>query len=171
MSAKNEHGLTPQQEAFAQAVASGKNLSEAYRAAYKTGKMKPETVHSKACLLMGDGKVTARFRAIQAIGAQKAGLNAADVLEEVRRLAHSDIGGIMHPDGRVKLPNELDPVTRASVKTFKIDEYGRIEYQFWDKNAAIDKAMKHLGLFEQDNEQQKPQVFTRIELVGVKPKT
>jgi len=39
------------------------------------------------------------------------------------------------------------------VASFKIDEYGRIEYKFWPKNAAIDMAMKHLGLFKEDNKQ------------------
>jgi hypothetical protein len=41
----------------------------------------------------------------------------------------------------------------VAIKSFKIDEYGRIEYQFWDKNAALEKAAKILGLFEKDNHQ------------------
>jgi phage terminase small subunit len=142
-----------QQEKFAQCVASGMNLSDAYRASYKVEKSKPETVNENACRLMADSKIAARVKEFQAIGAEKAGLKAAEIIEEVRRLALSDIGGIMHEDGRVKLPHELDPVTRAAIASFKIDEYGRIEYKFWDKNASIDKAMKHLGLFKDDNEQ------------------
>jgi phage terminase small subunit len=142
-----------QQEKFAQSVASGLNLSDAYRASYKVGKTKPETVNENASRLMASSKVAARVKEIQAIGAEKAGLKAAEILEEVRRLALSDIGGIMHADGRVKMPHELDKVTRAAVSSFKIDEYGRIEYKFWDKNSSIDKAMKHLGLFEVDNKQ------------------
>jgi phage terminase small subunit len=35
---------------------------------------------------------------------------------------------------------------------------------------AIELVGKINGVFEKDNEQQKPTVFTRIELVGVKPK-
>jgi len=35
---------------------------------------------------------------------------------------------------------------------------------------TIKTMFKHKGLFEVDNAQQKPTVFTRIELVGVKPK-
>lgn len=159
-----------QMEKFAQSVGSGMDHAEAYRCAYKTQKMKPETVRNNAYMLMQRSDVAARVKKIQAIGAEKAGLKAAEILEEVRRLAISDIGGIMHSDGRVKMPHELDPVTRAAVSSFKIDEYGRIEYKFWDKNASLDKAMRHLGLFEVDNEQAKPTVFTKIELVGVKPK-
>lgn len=169
MAVKNEHGLTPQQEKFAQEVGRGKSLSEAYRSAYKAGRSKPETVNENASRTMSDSKVTARVKAIQADAADKAGLDAAAILLELKKLAHSDIAGIMHPDGRVKLPHELDPQTRAAVASFKIDEYGRIEYKFWPKNAAIDMAMKHLGLFKEDNAQNKPTVFTKIELVGVRP--
>lgn len=170
MAVKNEHGLTPQQEKFAQEVGRGKSLSEAYRSAYKVGKSKPETVNENASRTMSDSKVTARVKAIQADAADKAGLDAAAILLELKKLAHSDIAGIMHADGRVKLPHELDAQTRAAVASFKIDEYGRIEYKFWPKNAAIDMAMKHLGLFGKDHDQAKPTVFTKIELVGVHPK-
>ena len=170
MSSKNDHGLTPQQEAFAQEVARGKSLSEAYRACYKAARMKPETLHESASRLAADRKVAARINELQAASAEKAVLDAAVVLEEVRRLATSDIAGIMHRDGRVKLPHELDPATRAAVASFKIDEYGRIEYKFWDKNAALEKAAKHLGLFEKDNGQKLPPLVGEIRLVALKPK-
>jgi len=152
MAAKNEHGLTPQQEKFAQAVASGKSLSDAYRASYKVGKSKPETVNENASRVMSDGKVSARVRALQAAAADLAVLDGAEILREIRRLALSDIGGIMK-DGKMLLPNEMDVATRAAVSSFEMDEYGRIKYRFHDKNAALEKAAKHLGLYERDNKQ------------------
>ncbi len=170
MSAKNEHGLTPQQEKFAQEVGSGKSLADSYRASYKASKMKAETVHEHASRLMDESKVRARVAQIQAAAADKAGLDAAAILLELKKLAHSDIAGIMHADGRVKLPHELDPQTRAAVASFKIDEYGRIEYKFWPKNAAIDMAMKHLGLFEKDNGQKTLPLVGEVRLVGLTPK-
>ncbi len=154
MSAKNEHGLTPQQEVFAQEVAKGKSLSEAYRTAYKVKPgTKPESIHVRASELMSNVKVSVRVRGLQAESADKAVLEASEIMREIRRVAVSDIAGIMHDDGRVKLPHELDPATRAAVASFKIDEYGRIEYKFWDKNSALDKAVKILGLYELDNKQ------------------
>ncbi len=153
MSAKNEHGLTPQQEAFAQEVAKGKSLSDAYRASYKAAKMKPEVVNVKASELAANGTVSVRVAMLRAAAADRAELEASEIIREIRRVAVSDIGGIMHEDGRVKLPHELDPATRAAVASFKIDEYGRIEYKFWDKNAALEKAAKIKGLYELDNKQ------------------
>lgn len=153
MSRFNEHGLTPQQEAFAVAVAAGSNLSDAYRAAYKAGRMTAKQINEEACKLADNPKVTQRIRALQGAASDVAILKAGEILTEVRRLCLSDISGIMHPDGRVKLPHELDADTRAAVASFEIDAKGVIKYRFWDKNAALDKAAKYLGLYEKDNKQ------------------
>ena len=57
--------LTHKQEAFAQAVASSMNQSDAYRAAYRAGNMKAATIQSKASILMADGKVRARVDSLK----------------------------------------------------------------------------------------------------------
>lgn len=146
--------VTPSQEAFARGVGAGLTQAEAYRQAYpKSQKWKAEAVHQQASRLAALPQVASRIAELQAAAAAAAGLDRARVLREVALLAHSDIAGIMTAEGKVKLPHELDPATRAAVASFKIDEYGRIEYKFWDKGSALDKAMKHLGLFEKDNKQ------------------
>ncbi len=152
---KHGAGLSSQQERFAVLVAGGTmSQSEAYRETYPASrKWKPSAVHVEACELAANTKVAQRIQALCRIAAEKASLNAAEILREVRRIALSDIGELMHADGRVKLPNELDPATRATIKKFKIDELGRIEYDFWDKNNALEKAMRHLGQYEKDHTQ------------------
>ena len=57
--------LTSKQEAFAQAIASGKTQADAYRGAYNAEKMKDATVWSKASVLMADGKVAARVEELR----------------------------------------------------------------------------------------------------------
>jgi phage terminase small subunit len=154
VSAKNEWGLTPQQEKFAQAVASGKSQVEAYRSAYpKSAKWKDEALRVAGAKMSAIANVSVRIKQIQAKGAEIAGLDAAKIAAEIAKVAHSDIGGIMDENGRVKLPHELDPATRAAVSSFKIDEYGRIEYKFWDKNTALSNAARITGMFEADNRQ------------------
>lgn len=170
MASKNEWGLTPQQEKFAQEVAKGKTLSDAYRASYKAEKMKPEVVNVKASELAAIGTVSVRVDMLRAAAADRAELDSAEIIREIRRLAVSDISGIMHADGRVKLPHELDPATRAAVASFKIDEYGRIEYKFWDKGAALEKAAKIKGLYEADNSQKAVPLVGEVRLVGLAPK-
>lgn len=147
--------LTPRQERFAVEVASGKSQAEAYRIAYpKSLKWKDTAVWVQASVLMSNSNVSQRVKDLQAKSAEMAGLDAARIKEEIRRLAHSDIAGIIDPaTGKVRLPHELDAATRAAVASFKIDEYGRIEYKFWDKNSSLERAAKILGLFKEDNSQ------------------
>ena len=162
--------LTPQQECFCQEVAKGENQSQAYRAAYKHQKMTAKQIHEEASKLAANPKVSQRISALQAIGAEIAGLDAAKIAREIARVAHSDIGGIMHADGRVKLPHELDPGTRAAISSFKIDEFGRIEYKFWDKNTALTNAAKITGMFEADNNQKAAPLVGMVQLVPLKGK-
>jgi phage terminase small subunit len=64
--------LTAKQEAFCQAIADGKNQSDAYRSAYDAGKMKAETVNSKAYELSKNGEITARVDELREALANKA---------------------------------------------------------------------------------------------------
>lgn len=154
MSNRNEHGLTPQQERFAQEIGAGRSGVEAYRTAYPKAKAwKDEAVRVQASKMLAIPNISTRVSKIQAEGARLAELDAAEIAQEIKRLALSDIAGIMHADGRVKLPHELDPATRAAVASFKVDEFGRIEYKFWDKNSALERGAKILGMFEKDNKQ------------------
>lgn len=158
--------LSQQQERFAIEVASGKTQADAYRLAYpKAAKWKDEAVYVAGAKMMANGKVSVRVAELQAAAADKAVDEVLLIARENLRLAQSKISGIMHPDGRVKLPHELDPETEAAIASFKIDEYGRIEYKFWDKNSALERAAKILGLFKKDNEQKPPAIaIGRIEL-------
>lgn len=63
--------LTAKQEAFAQAVASGLNQSDAYRSAYNAGKMKAETVQKRASELAADGEVAGRVASLREAIASK----------------------------------------------------------------------------------------------------
>ncbi len=78
--------LTSRQEAFANAVASGKSQADAYRIAYSTEKSKPETIHSKASALMADGKVSARVAELRKPIAEKVGITLESHLQDLMRL-------------------------------------------------------------------------------------
>lgn len=88
--------------------------------------------------------------------ASEQGLNTDRLVREIGRLAFADPRKIMHPDGRIKLPHELDDDTAAAIASFKVDIDGNIEYKFWDKNSAQERASKIHGLFERDNKQKNP---------------
>ena len=57
--------LTAKQEAFAQAIADGKNQSDAYRAAYSAGKMKDNSINVNASKMAADAKVKLRIKELR----------------------------------------------------------------------------------------------------------
>lgn len=80
--------LSQQREAFAQAVASGMNQSDAYRTAYRVKHAtKPETVNQAASRLMADSKVAARVAELRAPVAKAAQMTLESHLQRLRELS------------------------------------------------------------------------------------
>ena len=91
--------LTAKQEAFARAVATGMNQSDAYRAAYDVARMKATSINVNACKLMADAKVAQRVAELRRPAIEKvqysveqAMLEAADALQVAKA---SGNGGAM----------------------------------------------------------------------------
>lgn len=86
-------GLTDKQEAFVQAVANGKNLSDAYRLAYVAGGMADCTIWANASRLLSDSRVTARLIAVNEQKEHERRIMAVSraerVLERLEKLADS----------------------------------------------------------------------------------
>lgn len=82
--------LTPKQEAFAQAVASGMSQSDAYRNAYKVRETtKPDSVNQKASRLMAEVKVRARVEELRKPVVEAAQITLASHLERLRALSRA----------------------------------------------------------------------------------
>lgn len=76
--------LTGKQENFAQAVASGMNQSDAYRASYKVRPgTKLESINVNASKIMSDAKVAQRVAELRATVAKKACITLEGHLEEL----------------------------------------------------------------------------------------
>ncbi len=60
-----KNNLTPKQQHFCRAIASGCTMSDAYREAYSASKMKPATINREAHTLMATPKITTRVEALQ----------------------------------------------------------------------------------------------------------
>ena len=94
---------------------------------------------------------------------EKHGLTIKNVLEALRRLVMADPRQLFNADGSLKPIRELDDATASMVSSFEVTEnYNRdgstaigrtSKIKMYDKNSAIDKAMRHLGAFERDNKQ------------------
>ena len=106
--------LTPKQEAFAQAYVELGNASEAYRRAYNAENMKAETIHVKACELLGSGKVAERVAELQEAVQRVHNVTVASLiaeLEEARQVAKGREQGaamVQATIGKAKLAGLLD---------------------------------------------------------------
>jgi phage terminase small subunit len=82
--------LTPKQEAFAQAVASGMSQSDAYRTAYKVREgTKPETVNQQASRLMSGRNIAARVAEFRKPIAEAAQITLASHLKRLQDLSEA----------------------------------------------------------------------------------
>lgn len=105
-------------------------------------------------------EIAERARAL----ANKYELTTERVLQEVARLAFADPRKLFHADGRLKQIHELDDDTAATIASIEVEEINAGDttigltrkVKAWDKNSALEKALKHLGLFEKDNAQRNP---------------
>ncbi|WP_434513794.1 terminase small subunit [Dechloromonas sp. ARDL1] len=151
--------LTPKQEKFAQEVASGKSQADAYRAAFDCARSKPETIQSHASRLMADGKVSARVKELREMIVDRLAINNERILREIARLALFDPRSLFNDDGTPKPIAELDDDTAAAIAGLEVLEefegsgkervfvgYTK-KYKIADKNAALEKLCKHLGLY------------------------
>ena len=124
--------LTPKQEAFAQAYVELGNASEAYRRAYNAENMKTETIHVKACELLGNGKVAARVAELQENVQRVHNVTIASLiaeLEEARQVAKGREQGaamVQATLGKAKLAGlDKEPEIEGSMIPVSITVVGR----------------------------------------------
>lgn len=153
--------LTAKQEAFCLAYVETGNASEAYRRAYDVASdSKPETVWQSSSRLLADPKVAARVDEIMADAAGAAGVNAVRVLRELSRIGFADLRNAFDESGALKKASDWSDEFAASVASIEVVTRsigeGQVEYihrlKTWDKNGALEKIAKHLGMFVERHE-------------------
>lgn len=155
-------GLTFQQRVFVAEYIKDRNGTQAaIRAGYSAN-----SAQEQSSVLLSKPMVKASIEAFVIRAEEKAGLTIERTLREVARLAFFDPRKLLNPDGSPKPINELDDDTAAGLAGMDIQEQfegsgaervfvGYVKkYKIADKNSALEKAMKHLGLYEKDNAQQ-----------------
>ena len=116
--------------------------------------------------LLKDAKVLAEISKRRVEIVANAELSTDRLVKEIGRISFSDPRKIINDKGQVKLPHELDEETAAAISSFKMNADGSIEYRFWDKNSAHERACKITGAFEKDNTQSRP--VTKVVIVPPK---
>jgi phage terminase small subunit len=157
----------PRHERFAQELAKGKSQTDAYEAAgYKPNR-------SHATRLVTKGSVKDRVAELVSDGANKAEITVARVLQEIGRLGFADLRQGFDELGQLKRPQNWSDAFAASVASIEVVTKnlgeGEVEYvhkiKTWDKNSALEKLAKHLGMFIERQE-----ITGRVEIKDVSPR-
>lgn len=148
-----------------------RNGGNALRAAIEAG-YSPKSAGQAGCGLRKDPKVVELIQAAADKAAAAAGLSLERTLKEVARLAYMDPRKLYDEAGALRPVTDLDDDTAATIASIEVEEIGadgavigrtkRIRH--WDKNAALEKAMKFHGAYEADNRQKPPATVSVGEL-------
>lgn len=144
--------LTPKQERFAAEYVIDLNGTQAaIRAGYSA-----KTAAIQAHHLLRHPLVSELIRQRKQSQLEVAGMTAARVMEEIRRLAFCDVRSFFDDSGNLKPMSELSDDQGAQLASFEIikknaeagdgviDTVHKI--RVWDKTRVLELAMKHFGL-------------------------
>ncbi len=154
--------LNPKQERFVAEYLVDLNATQAaIRAGYS-----PKTAGVQAFDLLKKPEIAAALERQRNQHAKNTGLTVERVLQEAMRLAFFDIRKLTDAEGNPIPINQLDDDTAAAIQGLELatersrDEDGSVtvvrKYKIADKNAAVERLFKHLGLFQKDNDQNNP---------------
>ena len=152
--------LTPQQEKFAQLVASGETYADAYRESYKVNaKTKIESIWQSSSRIMSDIKVQSRVKELQAKTIKRNEVTLDEVIKELSEWLRFNIKTIFNKDGTMKSLHEMTDQEAACIASYEVVELfggsgesraqiGELKkVKLIDKQAVADKFMKFFGAY------------------------
>lgn len=161
--ASTAKALNPKQQQFVVEYLVDLNATQAaIRAGYS-----PKTAGVQGFDLLKKPEIAAAIETLRNEHAKNTGLTVERVLLEAMRLAFFDIRKLTDAEGNPIPINQLDDDTAAAIQGLELatervrgDDEG-VEtvvrkYKVADKNSALERLFKHLGLFAKDNAQTNP---------------
>lgn len=152
-------------KAFIEAyLTNGGNASQAAVAAGFSEK----TAGAAGSRLLKHVEVSTQIQQRRAKLAEKYELTTESVIRSLAQAVHFDPRKMFREDGSLKPIHELDDDTAAALAGFEVteekgsgDDRGKVigytkKVKWLDKNTAREQAMKHLGLYLEDNKQKSP---------------
>lgn len=156
--------LTNKQKRFCEEYIIDLNATQAaVRAGYSE-----DTARSIASENLSKPDIQEELSKLQLEISNKNGNLAQQVIDELKKIGFSNIQDYIEAGNEVKDLSEIDPQKAAAVSSVKksFTEFGdektggtktTVEFKLWDKIGALEKIGRHLGIFEKDNAQSKPE--------------
>ncbi|OIQ22190.1 MAG: hypothetical protein BM557_02100 [Flavobacterium sp. MedPE-SWcel] len=160
-----ENKLTIKQEAFAQAYIKLGDKSAAYREAYSTKNMKPNTIHVKANELASNGNVAVRIKQLQEELKDRNQATIDEIVGSLSDMLRFDIADLYDDTGKLKNIKDIPKKARLMISELSIEEIKDLsdkkstvigqtkKIKLFDKLNVVEKLMKHFGGYEKDNKQ------------------
>lgn len=151
MAGKKKNTLPPKQQKFVAEYLVDLNATQA---AMRAGYSK-KTAHSQGPRLLDNVEIKAAIAKAQEKRGARTEITADRVLQELARIGFSDIRNIFDDNGNLRSPKNWSDATAAAVSSVEVVTRslgeGDVEYvhkiKVWDKNSALEKIGKHLGMF------------------------
>lgn len=136
--------------------------------------MTAKSIHEKASHILAEGKVRARVAEFRGKAAAIAGLTSVQTVREIARVSYSDIRNFFDSAGKLIPIHKLDDDTAAMIASIEhLEKYvgsgnnrklvgHTTKIKLWDKNSALEKAMKHLGLYRDNHAQKADSAVTAL---------
>lgn len=169
---------TIKKEKFAHKYVETGNASEAYRFAYNTARMKPESVKRMASELLKDLYVTSTVEELRKKLMTDIDISSEMVLRECARIAFCDPRKLFNEDNSLRYISTLDAQEAsaiASIDVFEVKGDGSgpgtnhiKRIRFNDKLKAIDALARHLGLYSRVGQEQKTKLVIVKDFTGAK---
>lgn len=140
-------------------IANGGNATEA---AIKAG-YSAKSACAQASRLLSDAKIAGLVAERAKKVAKKYELTKELVIKTIVQELNFDPARLYDESGRLKQLNELDEDVRMALTSVEFEQVGSLDAPIFvrkvkwaQKQGAREQAMKHLGLFEEDNKQKNP---------------
>lgn len=167
---RDQYGLTQLQRKFADTYRAHKerNATQSYLAVYTRSSLR--AAESSSCNLLKHPKVSAYIAMLDERDSRKHQVTAEDIIKSIAQEINFDPGELYNDDGSLKKITDLPEDIRMCLQGVDFAEIAGIEggtvtkLKWAKKNLAREQAMKHLGMFERDNQQKQPIVHLNIQL-------
>lgn len=148
--------LTAKQQRFVEEYLVDLNATQAaIRAGYSEA-----TAKEQGSRLLTNVNIAEAIAEAQKARSERTGITADRVLQELARIGFSDLRNCLTSEGHLVDPQDWDDDTAAAISSLEVVKTNRgekeekdrpIEYthkiKVWDKNSALEKIGKHLGMF------------------------
>lgn len=162
---------------FAREYVVDHNATRAYKAAYP-GCKSDGAARVGGSKLLTNANTQALIAEYAKAASERNDITVDRVLKEAARLAFHDIGAFFDPSGHLLAVRDMSADARAALASIEVlDEFegqGRdrkkvgitTKLKVFDKNPAIERLFRHLGLYKNDNAQTADAVAELLRLVN-----